>query len=60
MTEQEALQQQLGREEEARRRIAQVQADPQFMVGVREALTSWMRGDKPIPSKDLKRKYGRA
>jgi len=57
---QEALEQQLGREEEARRRIAQVQANPRFMAGVRKGLASWMRGEKPIPSKDLKRKYGRA
>ncbi len=57
---QEALEQQLGREAETRRRIAQVQADPHFMAGVREGFASWMRGEKPIASEDLKRKYGKS
>ena len=57
---QEALEQQLGREAEAQRKIAQVQTDPRFMAGVREGFASSMRGDKLIASKDLQRKYVRA
>jgi hypothetical protein len=54
---QESLEQQLGREAEAQRKVAQVQAAPLFMAGVREGFASWMRGEKPIAWKDLKRKY---
>lgn len=60
MSPQETLELQLGREEEGRRRVAQVQADPEFMAGVRDAWASWLNGEEPIPSKDLKRKYGQS
>jgi hypothetical protein len=59
MLEAEAIELQLGREEEARRKIAEVTADKQFMAGAHEALASWQQGEKPIPSSELKRKYAR-
>ena len=44
-------------ERETRRRQVEVLADKDFMAGVHEALASWLRGDKPPPWRDLKRKY---
>jgi len=44
-------------ESEVQRRQAEVLNDKVFMLGVREALKSYLRGDKPISWKDLKRKY---
>jgi len=57
---QEALKEQLAREEEARRRVAEVRANRKFMAGVHEALACWQRGEKGVPSKNLKRKHGRS
>ncbi len=57
MLEAEAVELQLGREEEARHKIAEVSADPDFMAGAREGLSSFLQGEEPIPSNKLKRKY---
>lgn len=55
MTEQSLIER-LGREEASRFRIACIQGDPGFMAGIREALDEYLRGEKPVSAKDLKRK----
>lgn len=52
------LEEQLAREAEAHRRVAEVLANKEFMQGVYEALTELQHGERPIPWKDLKRKHG--
>ena len=47
------------RQEKARRTVAAVLSDEQFMDGVREALDEEARGEKGTPFKDLKRKHAR-
>lgn len=55
---QQSVDSQIEAETRLQRRVARVQANKEFMDGVREGLASWMRGDQPTPSKYLKRKYG--
>ena len=55
-----ALQQQLDREAEARRRIAEVWSNREFMQGVYRALRSVEEGERPTRWNDLKRKNGRS
>ena len=52
------LEEQLAREAEAHRRVAEVLANKEFMQGVYEALTELQHGERPTPWKDLGRKYG--
>ena len=54
------LEAQLDREAEARRRVAEVWSNKEFMQGVYRALRGLEEGERPIPWKDLKRKNGRS